>query len=396
MANPPSDIEATTAAKIARRIELEKQTQPKAKRVGDVLPSVDAVTTEWLTDAVCRDHPGAVVRDLRIEAVSSGTHERHRLFLTYNEQGGNAALPTTLFTKTLPTVETRLFAGITGHARTEGRFYTELRPELDLEIPICYQSTVDRESLAALHLLEDMVATKGAVFCDYQTYVSREMAESMVDLLAMLHGHLYDDPRLYDEFRWIASYEKWFTGGVTKFRVDQYTDEALTQAADLIPYGLLKRRDQVWPATIKALEVHKGRPSTFLHSDVHIGNWYQTAKGSMGLCDWQCAAKGHWSRDLAYVISAALQIEDRRAWEQDLVRRYLDRLQHACGQRFEFDVSWDLYRQQMLHALLMWTPTLCHSEHLPSMQPEAASLAMIARMTAAIDDLDSIGSCDVP
>jgi hypothetical protein len=393
MADPPADIEATTAAKIARSIAHEIQTRPKAKRVGDILPSVDAVTTEWLTDVLCRAHPGAEVRSLRIESVSSGTHERHRLYLGYNAVGDDAALPKTLFTKTLPTVQTRLFAGITGHARTEGRFYTELRPELDLEIPIGYQSTVDRESLAALHLLEDVVHTKGAVFCNYETYVTRDMAEDMLDLLAALHGNFYDDARLEGSFKWVAPYTKWFTGGVKKFRIDHYNDAALTEAAGVIPAALLKRRDQIWPATVSALKVHQERPSTFLHSDVHVGNWYRTAAGRMGLCDWQCAARGHWSRDVAYVLSAGLQIDDRRAWEKDLVLRYLDRLEQACGRRFEFADSWDLYRQQMLHALLMWTPTLCHSEHLPSMQPEAASLAMIERMTAAIDDLDSIGSC---
>lgn len=83
-------------------------------------------------------------------------------------------------------------------------------------------------------------------------------------------------------------------------------------------------------------------------------------------------------RDLAYVLSACLQIEDRRAWDQDLVRCYLDWLQQARGQRFDFDDCWNFYHQQMFHALLLWKPTL----------------SMIERMMAAIDDLDSIGSCD--
>jgi hypothetical protein len=164
MAKPATNVETTTAARIARWIEQEIRTNVKAKRAVDILPSVDAVTTEWLTDVVCRNSPGAQVSDFRIEAVSSGTHERHRLHATYNEAGGNARLPKTLFTKTLPTVEMRLFVGITRHARTEDGFYMQLRPELDLEVPLCYQSTVDRESLAALHLLDDVVATKGAVF----------------------------------------------------------------------------------------------------------------------------------------------------------------------------------------------------------------------------------------
>lgn len=90
------------------------------------------------------------------------------------------------------------------------------------------------------------------------------------------------------------------------------------------------------------------------------------------------------------MTSAALRIEDRRTWERELIARYLDGLHASSGQRFDPDDIWNLYRNQLLHALLMWTPTLCHSEHLPHMLPEAASLAMIERMTAAIDDLDAL------
>lgn len=119
----------------------------------------------------------------------------------------------------------------------------QLQAELDLGIPPCYRSTNDLESLAALHLLEDVVATKGAVFCNYVTYVTREMAEDMLDLLAVLHGYFYNDPRLKNEFQWVAPYVNWSTGGIKKFKIDHYNDEALTQGADLIQPRLLKRRD---------------------------------------------------------------------------------------------------------------------------------------------------------
>ena len=114
----------------------------------------------------------------------------------------------------------------------------------------------------------------------------------------------------------------------------------------------------------------------------------------MGLCDWQCPSKGHWSRDFAYAVSAALTPEHRRAWERELLRRYLDALHRHTGQHFDFDDSFTLYRQQLLHALIMWTITLCHSPFLPSMQPEAMTLAMIHRMTTAICDLESLDSFD--
>jgi hypothetical protein len=392
MAKTQETVEVASE-RIAQVIAEEQRLKPKATKSGDIVPTIDAVTREWLTDVLCGDAIGAEVIDFEVSLVSAGTHARHRLKVNYNLAGVAAKLPTSIFTKTLPTVENRMMVGITGHARTEGRFYTQLRPELDLEIPLCFHSTVDRNSCAAIHILEDLVANKGATFTNWETYVTREMAEDMVELLAGLHAHFYDDPRFETDFKWVAQFIRWFMGGVTKLHVDESTERALTEGAHVIPDRLLARRDEIWPATMAALKIHQELPETFLHSDVHIGNWYQTDKGRMGLCDWQCAGRGHWSRDLSYAISGALTIEDRRAWEEDLVRRYLARFAEVSGHTVGFNETWTYYRQQMFHALLNWTPTLCPSEFLPAaMQTEEMSLSMIERMTAAIDDLDSLDS----
>ena len=115
----------------------------------------------------------------------------------------------------------------------------------------------------------------------------------------------------------------------------------------------------------------------------------------MGLCDWQCLSRGHWSRDFAYAVTAALTPDDRRNWEKDLLVRYLDRFAALTGSELSLDQSFLHYRQQIVHALLMWTITLCHSPLLPNMQPEETTLAMIERMTIAMADLDSIDAAQV-
>jgi len=382
------------ASRVTRLHAEQLRARPLARRAGDVLPTVHAMTVEWLEDVLAPLLAGARITAFRIEDVSSGTHARHRLHVDYDAAGRAAGLPATFFTKSLPDVTTRMIAGVTGHARTEGSFYMQLRPELDLEIPIAHHSTVDRESFAAVHLFEDIAATRGAEFLDWRARIDRGMAEQMIDLLAGLHGHFYDDPRFATTIRWLAPYDRWFRGGIAKLRIDYYNDQALTRAADRIPKRLLARRERVWPATLATLAVHEASPPTYLHSDVHVGNWYRTRDGRMGLCDWQCAARGHGSRDVAYVLSAGLAVADRRVWERDLVARYLDRFAAAGGPRLDPGVFFDHYRGQMLHALLMWTPTLCHSEHLPHMQSDETSLCMIERMTAAIDDLDALDFAD--
>jgi aminoglycoside phosphotransferase (APT) family kinase protein len=173
---------------------------------------------------------------------------------------------------------------------------------------------------------------------------------------------------------------------------EYYTRKAFDAAAHVMPASILARRDDVWPATMRALALHDSEPQGLIHSDVHIGNWYRTGAGQMGLCDWQCLSRGHWSRDFAYAVTASLTPNDRRSWERDLLARYIERFTEQTGVRPDFDLSFLHYRQQVVHALAMWTITLCHSRLLPNMQPEDTTLTMIERITTAMADLESIGS----
>ena len=385
-----SGVTALAALKIGGRVAFERLLRPKARRAEDIPCAPDAITPEWLTAVLCRNVPDAIVTEVDVRPASAGTHERHQLLLSYNEAGRRAGLPRSMFTKSLPSVVTRMIGGFNGTARVEGRFYMQLRPELDIEAPIGYHAAFDRRTFASILLLEDMVATKSATFCNYRTYVSRETAEDMVDVLAVLHARFHGDAELAMRYPWVASYPRWFTIGSEKMSLEHYTRKAFDAAARVIPERILAQRDAVWPAAVRALVVHDSEPQGLIHSDVHIGNWYRTGAGKMGLCDWQCLARGHWSRDFAYALTAALQPADRSNWEKDLLRRYLARFAELTGARLDFDTSFLHYRQQMVHALLMWTITLCHSPLLPNMQSEETTLAMIERISTAMADLDAL------
>lgn len=381
---------ALAALKIGARVAYERLARPKARRFDEVPCSPYAVTAEWLTAVLCSQVPGAMVTDVEVKPASAGTHERHQLKVSYNDEGHHAGLPVSIFTKSLPSIVTRMIGGFNGTARVEGSFYTQIRPQLEIEAPRCYHSAYDRRTFAAIHLLEDLVATKSATFCNHKTYVSRAMADDMTDLLASLHGRFYGDPMLAERYRWLAAYPRWFTIGAEKMGTEYYTRKAFDTAAHVIPAGVLARRDKVWPATIAALSLHESEPQGLIHSDVHIGNWYLTGASQMGLCDWQCLSRGHWSRDFAYALTASLTPDDRRKWERDLLARYIEKFAQVTGVKLDFDLSFLRYRQQIVHALAMWTITLCHSPLLPNMQPEDTSLMMIERITTAMADLESL------
>jgi aminoglycoside phosphotransferase (APT) family kinase protein len=383
---------ALAALKIGGRVAYERLARPKARLFDDVPCTPYAVTAEWLTAVLCNKTPGAIVTQVDVKPASAGTHERHQLKVSYNEEGRRAGLPVSIFTKSLPSIVTRMIGGFNGTARVEGSFFTQIRAELEIEAPLCYHSAYDRRTFAAIHLLEDLVATKSATFCNHKTYVTRAMADDMIDLLASLHGRFYGDPTLAERYRWLASYPRWFTIGAAKMGTEYYTRKAFDAAAHVIPAEVLARRDEVWPVTMRALALHDSEPQGLIHSDVHIGNWYRTDAGEMGLCDWQCLSRGHWTRDFAYAVTASLTPDNRRSWERELLARYIERFAEKTGITPDFDLSFQRYRQQIVHALAMWTITLCHSRLLPNMQPEDTTLTMIERITTAMADLDALDS----
>ncbi|MCC6918761.1 MAG: aminoglycoside phosphotransferase family protein [Alphaproteobacteria bacterium] len=378
-----------TRARIGAHVVWDHLTQPKAVTGGDVPWCAEAITPEWLTAMLCRESPGAAVTGVAVAGGSSGSSVRRRIEVTYNEAGRGAGLPAVFFAKTTPTLLTRLSSAMA--AAKEGAFFRDIRPELPIEAPHLYVSVHDRRSGRSLHLFGDLVASRRASFCNWKTPISRAQAEEIVDTLATFHGRFLDSPRFEDTLRWLPRYESFVSTG-ERDGVRAGHDQAMVAAADLIPADVTARKDDIYPLMMRGLTVHAELPRTLLHSDVHLGNWYITGDGHMGLCDWALVCRGHWSRDFAYAVSTTLEVADRRAWEQDLLRRYLDRMEEIAGVRIPFDEAWRHYRRQTFAALLMWTPTLCHPPTMPDMQPEAMSLEMIRRITAAISDLDSFNS----
>ena len=103
------------------------------------------------------------------------------------------------------------------------------------------------------------------------------------------------------------------------------------------PEGLLARKASIWPSAVEAARMHDSSPRTVIHSDVHLGNWYVTGDGRMGLSDWARVCRGFWGRDLAYALMTVLAIEDRRAWERGahrtVLRHRLGALRNGAGRR---------------------------------------------------------------
>jgi hypothetical protein len=376
-----------TRTRVAAYVLWDHLVRPKATQAHDVPWSVDAITPGWLTAVLCGSVPGARVECFEQADGDSGSTVRQRLELTYDEVGTAAGLPEQVFVKHTPTLLTRLASGLAGSV--EARFYTDLRSELDIEAPHLLHTAQDRTSGRSMHLFDDVVATRGAVFNRFHTRLGREHLDQAVDTLATLHGTYYDSRRLEDELRWVPTYEGFVKSG-ERAGTRSGHEQAMDRCLHVVPKVVADRRDEIWPTFMRNLALHRRNPRTLIHSDVHLGNWYVTATGRVGLADWQVLERGHWARDLAYAVSTLCDEADRGHWERDLLERYLDRMRSTCSLRIGFDQAWDAYRSQMVGALLMWTPTLVHPATMPDMQPEEMSMLMIRRTTVAIAELETL------
>lgn len=391
----PKDAIALGASvcRVAAAVVTDKLSKPVPRVRSDVPAHVRCITPNWLTNVLQSALPGSTVEAVSFDGESSGTSVRARLHLSY--RNGGQGRPATMFAKSTPTFTTRIANGLTATAPTEAGFYRELRPQLNLEAPIGYHSAFDAKSWRSIQIIEDLVATKDASFCSPAHVVSAGQAEQIVRQLAALHAQAMRIPAVVGKRpQWLRTYPDWWRRSMSVVGVKRSHLRAMTAAIEngLIPIALKGREQETWHRFLQSVDDHRELPQTLIHGDVHLGNWYATADGDMGLCDWQCISVGHWSRDLAYALSSALEVEQRRAWERDLIQAYLDELHEAGGPRTGFAEAWNLYRRQLPAALMMWTPTYRPPPFMPDMQPTEVTEAMLTRICTAIVDLEALSA----
>jgi hypothetical protein len=373
-------------ATVKRLFEIERSSNKMVTGADEIPITYDRITDEWLTNTICRTTPGAVVVSHELDAPDEGTSNRRRIFLKYNEQGTKAGLPVSVFCKATQSLANRYILGLTGCAEGEVHFYNNVRSTLDVEAPVGFFANVNMDSLNSIVVLNDLA--NEVEFCDHRTEMTIERARSQMVLLAKLHGRFFQDPEL-GRYQTVENFAQTM---VNEIDLEKSHEHGMEMAESVIPAGFYVRKAEIWPAILRSYEVHTKLPRTLIHGDVHLKNWYVAANGEMGLSDWQCCAQAHWSRDLAYTISTALTVENRRAWEADLIRYYLELLAAQGVPVPSFDEAMFLYRQQLVAALPMWTGTLGASASAPDMQPQATSVEFVKRIAHAIDDLDALAT----
>jgi hypothetical protein len=239
-----------------------------------------------------------------------------------------------------------------GAQQAEAYFYKFLAPRLSVRVPQSLYSGFDPETMAGLVVMEDLIP-KGVHFLTALSPYTPEQARQSLDQLARLHGGgcgieagAYDwlKPKLGEMGRSQAMPAARLTELLNGERGEAVPDE-------------VKDGPRIYAALVRMAERLNAKDPFLVHGDAHAGNVWEGPEG-VGLVDWQVLQRGPWSMDVAYHMGAALDVEDRRHNERDLLRHYLERLRAHGGPAIAFEDAWPQYQASVAYGLFMWGITL--------------------------------------
>lgn len=351
--------------------------------------SAEDITAAWLTDALQARAPGAEVLALSRNDTLAGTATKLRLSVELNDAAKSAGVPSSLvvkgrFMRDLQIIET-IF-------RDEVRFYRELAPQLGLAVPQCWFAGHDHEAGQHIVILEDL-DLRGVNFCRVANPLTRMQAEGFLDNMARLHAAYWESDALKpggalaDLHHWDAMSET--EAGDHARR--QLQPDVWTHHMNL-PRGIglpqrFRNRDWMEGALFALNRFGRRGPMTLLHGDHHLGNLYLEPDGSPGVLDWQCPSIGAWSHDLTYFLVSALDIEDRRNWDRDLITYYLKRLQdNGVRNPPTLAEAMDAFAIQIVDGLFYW------AVNPVEWQAELNNCAVAPRFAVAALDHDTAGA----
>jgi hypothetical protein len=372
----------------------EKVRPVRVHEAAQTPPNVAAITPQWLTAVLGADVPGAEVTSFDVVGGSDGTSSRRALRVHWNAAGAAAGLPDRLFTKSASSLGSRLFLVLGGVTETETIFYNEVRPGLDrLRSPRAFHAASDARTFRSIVLMEDLAA-RGWTFPDpMREALSRRDAEDMVDQMAYYHATFWDSPRLRGDLAKLPTTEA-FQARLNRLGIERRARVGIERVRDLTPAAIYRRKDELVPAVMRSLRLNSTGTLTLLHQDVHQGNWLRDPDGRMGLYDWQCVARGEWALDVSYALSVNLPTEERRAWEHDLLERYLWRLgEEGVATPPSKDEALLRYRQQQFHIVMFTLLTIGAGRLQPAgMQPMDYMHRAWQRVAAFLEDHDCLDS----
>lgn len=338
----------------------------------------EAITPEWLSEAFAASLPGVEVADVTVLERHSGTTGRARLGLRYaaGPQG-----PASVFVKLRPFDEMqRQLVAATDMGRREARFYETVSAETPVRVPRAYYAARGDEPTDYVMVLEDLAAA-GCTFPRDVADHAREHGHQVVEALARLHAHFWQDRRFEGELAWLPPAMRGALGA-------KLIDQAREKFAGALPPVFSELCRLYVDHHERICDLWDEGPATLIHGDVHAGN--QFVEGDrIGFYDWAVISRSPGIRDLGIYLCNSCPPEVRRAEEDGWLRVYRQGLVADGVEAPGLDTLWQRYRLAVLYGWVAATTTAAMGDRWQPVEVGLAAMRMSTRTCAELETLEA-------
>jgi len=342
------------------------------------------ITAQWLGAALGQRRPGVEVIQCEVGEILPGTSTKIRVSVRYAPGPSAQGLPSQLIVK----------GGFEAHSpamkgmyEKEIRFYRDVQPWLDMHTPASFYADSDPDSHQSIVIMEDLKA-RGVEFCHPLRPQSYAQLARRLEAMARYHAQTWDSVEFKPGGR-LQQVEPYLGAAFTReyqaryFEPDTWAHYMCLPRAAAVPRRL---RDREWmmAAQQQLAAMEQNGPQCLMHGDTHLGNLYIEADGTPGFFDMQIG-RAPWYHEFSYHLIAALDIEDRRHWDQPLLAHYLSALRAQGVAVPGFDEAWEQHRRSVVWGL--WVFLINETRF----QTEAVNTACAARFGAAALDYGTRG-----
>lgn len=342
----------------------------------EVPSSIDAVTPEWLTEAL-----GAIVTDVRIERIAEDSGFSSLLYRV--NLAGAADLPPSVIVKLPAESEARGAMELLGGYRRELAFYQHVAQRAPIDTPRVYVARIVDGTPDFVLVLEDLLGWHNV---DHLAGLSMHRARLCIEALAGLHAWSTDAAN--------SSAVQLFPGIDTPIARDLLVPAFgpgwqvyLDHCPAPVPPAVAAFAAQFADHAAQALDALAER-SMLLHGDIRADNLFFDGD-RMKVVDFQFASVGSGAADIAYLVSQGVPTDVRRGHDEALVREYLTHLNSSGVQDYSFDEAWRHYRFGVAYLMVLPVITLNGWNAMPD-RSRALCLTLTERAVATIDDIDAL------
>lgn len=334
------------------------------------------LTPEWCTEALGRPISSVTATPIGVGVGLVGQLARLQL------DGPNG--PSVVIAKlAAPTDESRFVATVLNMYGREVGFYTELSARTPIPHPACYCAEHDAETQDSVLLLED-VGPRGRAFDQVEGCTVAE-ARPAIRTLARLHARFWDEAGLADAAWLLRLCDSPYPDAVA-----MAFDLAWPAAQALFPDAMtpaVRAFGDGYTARIPALFAKLSTPPLVLsHADWRLDNLFFTSDDDVVAVDWQLVDRSAGPRDLAYLVTQSLNVDDRDGYEQAFATYLGDLGEHGIAP--DADQMWDLYRYGTMLGFV-YPVIVAGGLTIEDPRHVALARALLERSLRAIDLLDA-------